>query len=242
MFEYQKIIIYFAFLLHNAEIISSKNVTCDKYFAKHVSPDEHTECTSTDVYLCQAILEGGVYLECLPCSKNETTSWTLPDRKVPTNTTSNNTLYIPVGTIKSGCYYCQCENTSHTMHINVTVEPEKTLVWQYNDTNGHMILKPDDGVLRITDTGHVSLTCTASGYPDPLYDWTYINEGQGDDRTRSYTEDPCLNTSSNGRSLIITPCQLNTGIENYKYYQCNAYNGLSQTGITFRKVSVDRRK
>jgi hypothetical protein len=40
MFEYQKIIIYFAFLLHNAEIISSKNVTCDKYFAKHVSPGE----------------------------------------------------------------------------------------------------------------------------------------------------------------------------------------------------------
>jgi hypothetical protein len=121
------------------------------------------------------------------------------------------------------------------MNINVTVEPETMLTFVYNFSDGHIMLKPDNGVLRIEDPGYVYMFCNASGYPDPQYDWTY-NDDEG---SHSYTNDKCLKTGENGKYLIFTPCPLNTGRDKSRFYQCTVYNGVSNNISTSKRVSVD---
>ena len=77
------------------------------------------------------------------------------------------------------------------------------LTFVYNFSDGHIMLKPDNGVLRIEDPGYVYMFCNASGYPDPQYDWTY-NDDEG---SHSYTNDKCLKTGENGKVRILGQLQ-----------------------------------
>ena len=79
-------------------------------------------------YLCQAITEGGLYLECVNCEQLQNTTWTLPDKgleAIPKINTPNNTLYLP-GNVTPGCYGCEC-GSSYT-NIEVTVNKSEYLV------------------------------------------------------------------------------------------------------------------
>ena len=75
----------------------------------------------SQTYLCQAIRDGGLYLECVKCDQLQETNWTLPDKglgAIPKITTPNNTLYLP-GNVTPGCYYCQCGNNYASIEVAV---------------------------------------------------------------------------------------------------------------------------
>ena len=73
-----------------------------------------THCGSEDAYLCQAVLDASLDVECWACPNGIDVSWTVTytsGQEVDLKTTSQ-TLHVSAMNVTAeaaGCYQCQCE-------------------------------------------------------------------------------------------------------------------------------------
>ena len=72
-----------------------------------------TLCGNDDAYLCQAVLDASLDVQCWKCPKGIDVSWTMTDtsgQEVELETTSQ-ILHISASNVTTkvaGCYQCQC--------------------------------------------------------------------------------------------------------------------------------------